>query len=174
MAVGDPCDICGSPIPVGSWGPTKRCGESCRILARRRRERASYAADPQRRIATVQRYQKRNPDVIHLRSLNRVKQDPTTYRRWFLRFKYGLTIDEYDAMAVAQDGRCAICHRVETKRNNGRTQPLSVDHDHETGAVRGLLCSRCNSMLAFFEDLELHAAATEYLRRHSQRQQEVS
>lgn len=55
-------------------------------------------------------------------------------------------------MVVAQDGRCAICREEETATARGRVRSLAVDHDHETGAVRGLLCSRCNTALGLFRD----------------------
>ena len=53
---------------------------------------------------------------------------------------YGLTEAEYDALFAAQDGACAICKGT-------RTQKLSVDHCHRTGAIRGLLCRLCNGRL---------------------------
>lgn len=51
---------------------------------------------------------------------------------------YGLTADDYDVLLAAQGGRCAIC------RARPKSKRLAVDHDHKTGEVRGLLCSRCN------------------------------
>lgn len=51
---------------------------------------------------------------------------------------YGLTAAQYDALLKRQGGRCAIC------RAKPKSKRLAVDHDHKTGAVRGLLCSRCN------------------------------
>ena len=83
-------------------------------------------------------------------------------RRW-----YGISVEEYDALLKAQGGMCAICKRPETRRigPEGGTRPLSVDHDHETNAVRGLLCSRCNSALGMLdEDPGLLAAAVAYLK----------
>lgn len=58
-----------------------------------------------------------------------------------LRTNYGLTIDEYDFILATQDGRCAICE------GRPRKYRLHVDHDHKTGEIRGLLCSRCNHKL---------------------------
>lgn len=75
---------------------------------------------------------------------------------------YGLTPDDYNAMLAAQGDRCAICDGI----GEGTGRPLGVDHCHETNAVRGLLCNRCNSMLGFARDNEeVLLAAVEYLRR---------
>lgn len=56
--------------------------------------------------------------------------------------KYGITAEQYDALYEAQGGVCAICRRA-----NGKTKRLAVDHDHETGEVRGLLCGPDNLMI---------------------------
>jgi hypothetical protein len=58
------------------------------------------------------------------------------------RKQYGIALDDYDRMLDDQDGRCAICRCVP------RTKRLAVDHDHDTGEVRGLLCRGCNYWLA--------------------------
>jgi hypothetical protein len=58
--------------------------------------------------------------------------------------KYGLTIDDYKKLYKAQNGKCAICS-TSYKR-------LCVDHSHDTGCVRGLLCKKCNFMVGFAED----------------------
>lgn len=60
-----------------------------------------------------------------------------------------MTIEQYDALVEEQLGFCAICHR------NPGPRGLDVDHDHRTGEVRGLLCSRCNTGLGLFADLPL-------------------
>lgn len=61
---------------------------------------------------------------------------------------YNITLADYDEMLEAQGGKCAICGR--TPEEEGRR--LSVDHDHKTGQVRGLLCRNCNAALGFFQD----------------------
>lgn len=79
-------------------------------------------------------------------------------RRDHLLAKYGMTIEQFDALYELQGGRCAIC-RVETEKK------LNVDHCHNTGRVRGLLCWPCNSSLGKFnEDADLLEAAAKYLR----------
>ncbi len=68
-------------------------------------------------------------------------------RKSHLKRKYGLTIEQYDGLLAEQGGGCAICSR--------KPRPdisLHVDHDHETGQVRGILCFRCNNALGDFDD----------------------
>lgn len=66
--------------------------------------------------------------------------------------KYGITPEEYDEMAATQDNVCASCGLPETANNQHGPLPLAVDHDHETGKVRGLLCMRCNRCLGMLGD----------------------
>lgn len=81
-------------------------------------------------------------------------------RGFMLLPRYGITIAEYDAMLASQNGVCAICKRVPP---SSRILKFSVDHDHETGEVRGLLCQRCNMALHYLEDRPWHEAAEQYL-----------
>lgn len=61
--------------------------------------------------------------------------------------RYGLESGEYDRLMKEQDGKCAICRQL-----CPRQMELSVDHDHITGRVRGLLCQNCNAGLGMFKD----------------------
>jgi len=61
--------------------------------------------------------------------------------------KYGLTPKDYDVMYEKQKGCCDICRRHQSEFKNR----LAVDHDHETGKIRGLLCMVCNTHLGFYE-----------------------
>jgi hypothetical protein len=82
---------------------------------------------------------------------------------------YGLTITEYDALLSAQSGKCAICGMPETKKygRTGGDYRLAVDHDHDTGKVRALLCHACNAGIGqFSHDPELMAVAIRYLLDH--------
>ena len=88
-------------------------------------------------------------------------------RREQLWSKYKLTLEDYDLMFEAQDGRCGLCERVESRTKNGAVMRLAVDHDHATGRVRGLLCSRCNTGLGQFQDdPDLLNKAAHYLTFH--------
>ncbi len=72
--------------------------------------------------------------------------------------RYGLTVVEYDAMLEAQGGLCAICGKKEPADRN-----MAVDHDHETGQIRSLLCTPCNVRLHALENEQWRAAAEAYL-----------
>lgn len=72
-----------------------------------------------------------------------------------------MTPEDFEAMAEAQDYSCAICGTEDWTQPRG----LVIDHDHETGQVRKLLCSTCNGGLGmFFDDPDLTEKATAYLR----------
>lgn len=76
---------------------------------------------------------------------------------------YGLTLEEYEAMLERQGGGCAICGTTEV-RGFGTRQ--AVDHCHDSGLVRGILCGNCNRGIgAFKHDPDRLAAAVDYLRR---------
>jgi Recombination endonuclease VII len=78
-------------------------------------------------------------------------------RHYHLKRRYGIGASDFDELVGAQDGRCAVC---------GRTDPDHVDHDHATGAVRGVLCFNCNGGLGQFgDDIERLYAAISYLER---------
>ena len=61
--------------------------------------------------------------------------------------KAGITVADYDQIFKAQNGKCAICGDGRSKR-----LALAIDHDHETGEIRGLLCRHCNVGLGHFKD----------------------
>lgn len=87
--------------------------------------------------------------------------------RWGMS-QYGITPEEYDALLAAQGGVCAICGGDEAA-SHGRTGTkfrLCVDHDHESGQVRGLLCQKCNRSIGLMSDnVELLRKAIDYLER---------
>ena len=87
----------------------------------------------------------------------------TAFRKHGLRRRYGLTVEQWEAMSEQQGGGCAICG-LNTK---GTKKPgLRVDHDHATGAVRGLLCHACNMLLGMAkDDPHILEQAARYLRK---------
>jgi hypothetical protein len=80
------------------------------------------------------------------------------------RRKYGVTASTYARMVAAQGGHCAICG------GDPQRKGLVVDHDHATGRIRALLCTKCNAGLGFLrDDEELVRRAATYLRTHRER-----
>jgi hypothetical protein len=80
-------------------------------------------------------------------------------RETLLKSKFGITCEDYEELLEAQGGVCRICGR---KCSTGRR--LAVDHDHNTGIVRGLLCLHCNVAIGYLEDdPERLRRAAEYL-----------
>lgn len=71
-----------------------------------------------------------------------------------LRKNYNLSLEEYRALFTAQQGRCAACGQPERSRSakTNEIHYLAVDHDHDTGKVRALLCRNCNSALGFLDE----------------------
>lgn len=102
---------------------------------------------------------------VSMRSVCRPCDD---VRRWKgdIKYRYGITHEEYVALVEKQGGKCAICSS--DKSNNSRTSSrLFVDHCHKSGKVRGLLCSRCNHALGQLDDdIDRLRSAIEYLERN--------
>ena len=85
-------------------------------------------------------------------------------RRYWLKSEYGLSLEDYNTMLKDQNHKCAICGTDEV---DAFKSLLFVDHDHETGKVRGLLCHHCNTALGKFKDsTEILKQAIAYVEKH--------
>ena len=95
------------------------------------------------------------------REFRRTRKEWT--RNYDLKRFYGITIEQFEEMKQAQDGKCAICKTTEPK---GRHNVFAVDHCHKTGKVRGLLCNKCNVGLgSFCDNIDSLKEAIEYLKK---------
>lgn len=92
----------------------------------------------------------RNRESYLIRSRNTHKNNPLRGRARNLVTNFGMTIQMYEDMLLKQEGKCAICGSTES--NNVRTSNFCVDHCHETGNIRGLLCHNCNMHLGYAKD----------------------
>lgn len=108
------------------------------------------------RLAKAREYQARNKEKIKAqKAADRERINRVQYAGRNLK-KYGLTTEIFEATLQAQNGECAICQKPMTKP--------AVDHCHETGWVRALLCGNCNTGLGLFrEDVGNLRAAIAYL-----------
>jgi hypothetical protein len=134
----------------------RACSKKCRErLPDRIEAQRLYDARPERR---------RNQNIARAVVVN--PEQRRVNLRWALH-KYGLTIEQYQARLAAQNGKCAICGKPPTPGGIKSASRLHVDHDHATKVNRGLLCSRCNPGLGYFQnDPALLQAAIDYLRRY--------
>lgn len=88
------------------------------------------------------------------------KDNPEAFRNATLKYRLGITLEQYEGQFRLQGGVCAICKTHTTKHR------LHTDHDHLTGQFRGLLCGRCNQALGLFKDnLNTLNSAIEYLKK---------
>jgi len=133
-------------------------GYQCREC-RTEKQRAYWASLPeevrverQNKGEYQRRYRANNPDKVKAMS-----------RKTHIMRKFGMTIEEYEYMFLVQDGVCAICKNpCETGMN------LAVDHNHETGKIRGLLCKNCNTAIGLLkENTDTMIKAIDYLNFHS-------
>lgn len=98
--------------------------------------------------------------------VRRFRNGPVRFA-WDLRKLYNMSVEDWARLFEAQGGRCAICRaRLDhTKRG------INVDHCHNTGTVRGLLCGKCNSAIGYLGDnYENACRAVAYLEKHKARE----
>lgn len=147
-----------------------KCGETKPLLSfyahRGTKDgRSTYCAECQK--AASRQWTRNNAERVRERNAQRSReQKQRDHRQWWLKL-YNLTPDQYAELLVGQDGVCAICLQSETyiDARTGEPRRLAVDHDHASGAVRGLLCGRCNRALGQFNDsIDVVQRAADYLR----------
>ena len=80
------------------------------------------------------------------------KNNPGKQVAYTRKYRFGLTPLDIYTLRKMQNNRCAICGEEETRVLNGVAKDLCIDHDHETGKVRGLLCGHCNVMIGNARD----------------------
>lgn len=86
-------------------------------------------------------------------------------RKYKLASRYGISVEQYEDMLKEQDNSCKICGKHEDEELHS----LAVDHCHDTGKVRSLLCMSCNTGLGLFKDnKELLIKAQDYLEKHKE------
>lgn len=133
----------------GRSGRGYRCKDCVKAATR-----AHNAADPERKRQRDTEYRRKEKNQARARDRQ-------------LRQRYGIGAEEYDKLLASQGGGCAICGGDE---KDSRSRELPVDHDHATGAVRGILCDPCNRVLGLFrDDPKILRSAVNYLRKWRRR-----
>lgn len=121
-------------------------------------ERVRYAEEGHRYkdLNYPQKFYENNKERILERE--REPENSQRHKDLALQRNYGITLEQYDSMLIAQGGHCAICPATEP---GGRFKYFCVDHNHTTSKVRGLLCNNCNRAIGLLKDspVLLRAAA---------------
>lgn len=126
---------------------------------RTREQQDAYNKTRREKYANDSEYRERQK---HL-SRNRPNKEEKK-RHQHLKELYGLTVDQYETMVKSQNGKCAICGNGHTGSITSKN--LSVDHNHSTGKIRGLLCHKCNMGIGYFkENIDTLKSAISYLEK---------
>jgi hypothetical protein len=142
------CYRCGDLKPISEYQPSViKVGSGacrpCKYSAKREYEKRNRAKANAARSA----HRKRNIERSRATARAHYRNNPETYRGYNLG-RYGITVEQYDALLADQGGCCACCGAV-ANRNGKR---LFVDHDHVTGMVRGVICHKCNAGIGALGD----------------------
>lgn len=145
-----------SPLCANGHLRERNAHGKCRACARDRARRHNARLDPvkkqQQKKLAHQRYKLKHGDRVAEQKKNSN-----------LRLNYGITLAEYQALFSSQGKRCAICKTDDP----GNKRPWHLDHCHDTGVVRGILCAHCNVMIAMSkEDEDILQGAISYLAHH--------
>lgn len=125
------------------------------------KRKAYRASNPEKIKAAAKKWNSTEKAAAHRAAY--AKKNPAKSRAYNLKSKYGITAEMFDATLEAQGGRCAICEKLFTEK----LRPC-VDHNHTTGATRGLLCHPCNVSLGFLgENTQTLLNAVSYLIKHT-------
>jgi hypothetical protein len=133
--------------------PCRSCGGTERYLSGNKGCVACAKENSKRRVAASAEWKRENKDRVNKNNRLRYNSLSPEEKKERMRRQqmalYGLTLEDYDNMLQEQGGVCACCGKPELKE--GRTN-LCVDHNHETGKVRALLCDYCNRGIGYFTD----------------------
>lgn len=136
MAATRKCGKCGEMKPLAEFSRSKNRSSWCRPCCAENARRW--------RAANIERARQYDRDRQDRHRTGEAKEWQRFYR-WLNR--YGLRPEDYDVMFEQQKGLCAVCGQPPDE-----DEFLNIDHDHETGEVRGLLCRPCNTGLGCFRD----------------------
>jgi hypothetical protein len=152
------CKKCGCTKPLSAFGSDKRrkYGVTTACKACRNPQSKKWRdLNPER----VKEINAKNRDMR--REYYQSPARKRRYRNTDLIRRFGISHDDYEVILNSQGGVCAICKKVRTDKGK---QHMVIDHSHENGHIRGVLCSQCNKALGCFcDDVNILKSAIEYL-----------
>jgi len=128
---------------------------------RNQKNKENYLLKKEEYHTRTRKYRSLNKEKLNKRQRDNLT--PEKRKVFKVKSKYGITIEEYNKMFNTQKGCCFICkiHQTNLKKK------LFIDHNHETGKVRGLLCGHCNSAIGFAkENIDILNNIINYLNLH--------
>lgn len=154
------CQDCSTTLNDTNWTPSnQRYRRYICAKCWTARQRGYQEVDPGRKSAKLAKARETRASWSDERKAQEARRK---YAGW-LRRSYNISIEQYDEMLFEQGGGCAICRATEPGGRGG----FHVDHCHDGGFVRALLCSRCNMMIGLAKDSEeLLVAAAAYVSEH--------
>jgi len=138
-----PCTKCGVVKDKDDFGAEKRARDGYYRQCRECRYKAINEAR-KRRVEKHGWDAVRDLDDANAYSREWRRNNPGRVRASMIRHKYGLSLQEVENLIASQDGKCAICREAQ--------EDLQIDHCHDSGKVRGMLCGPCNRALGLFKD----------------------
>jgi hypothetical protein len=118
----------------------------------RMQQKSYYQRNKEKVKAAAKQYALSNKEKIREREKARRARNPSAYHAYFVKRKYGITIEQYNQMLADQKGICATPNCMNDGSEDKRRRRLFVDHCHTTGKVRGLLCCTCNRVLGMLKE----------------------
>jgi hypothetical protein len=132
------CVVCDDILPLNRPAHQRYCSGAC----------VTYA------------YKRRHPDRV--KEITKRETLNGNHRKRYLKYKYGLSLEQYDEILVKQNGVCAVCWKTPEEQ----VRNFAVDHDHVTGEIRGVICDYCNRrVIGRHRSPDLFLRASEYLRQ---------
>jgi hypothetical protein len=164
MEITKVCRRCEQSLSLDCFynSPRNRYGKKTICKQCSHKENREYLKNtPGKMLQYARKWKKENRDQYNgiqraWRSENQLKVKRSNLR------VYGLSLEDFDRMVSEQEGKCAICKKIPKKI-------LCVDHCHDSGIVRSLLCNQCNAALGFLhEDPTIIESLLSYVKRHKE------
>lgn len=164
------CNGCSEVKPFDMFSKNKTTkdgyGYECKHCASAR-IKALRLANPEKFKEAGKKWRETNPNYVSQWKTRNKKRTKTQKRKDYLKSKYNITLDQYESMRKAQNCRCYTCGKHENDISNAGPTALNVDHCHDTGQVRKLLCMACNIALGKVnDDVEILQRCIDYIKEH--------
>jgi hypothetical protein len=149
------CKVCNEYKDISNFQPQGLQCRSCRTA----KSKAYWNNLPE----DVRIARRKNGDAQRRWVENNPERSKELSRKQHLKRKFGLSVEEYAKMLASQNGVCSLC-----ENSCATGYSLAVDHDHNTGKIRGLLCKNCNTALGLLkENVETMTKAIDYIKFHT-------